>query len=65
MSVFIAGLLPFLISDVTGIGKEVFKGADSESEIYITIEEGTPSVTVYEELAEKGIICNAKVFQAY
>lgn len=65
MSVFIAGLLLFLISDVTGIGKEVFKGADSESEIYITIEEGTPSVTVYEELAEKGIICNAKVFQAY
>ncbi len=65
VSVFIAGLLLFLISDVTGIGKEVFKGADGESEVYITVEEGTPSVTVYEELAEKGIICNAKVFQAY
>lgn len=65
ISVVIAGLILFLISDVTGIGKEVFKGADSETEIYITIEEGTPSITVYEELAEKGIICNAKIFQIY
>lgn len=65
ISVIIAGIILFLISDVTGIGKEVFKGSDSNTELYITVEEGTPSIRVYEELAQKGVICNAKVFQLY
>ena len=47
------------------VSAEVFKGSDSNTELYITVEEGTPSIRVYEELAQKGVICNAKVFQLY
>ena len=63
ISVIIAGIILFLISDVTGIGKEVFKGSDSNTELYITVEEGTRAYAFMRNLLE-GRYLQCKGFSA-